>query len=44
MKIGQFIEDHEDEFVLCLMELECVLLAVGGILNDIVILRLHGII
>lgn len=44
MKIGQFIEEHEWEFIMCMMELDCVLLAVDETLNYIIMLRLHGII
>lgn len=36
MKIGQFIEEHEWEFIMCMMEFEGVLLAVDETLNYLI--------
>ena len=44
MKIGQFIEEHEWEFIMCMMELEGVLLAVAETLDYLLMLRYHGVI
>ena len=41
MKIGQFIEEHEGEFIMCMMELEGVLLAVDKTLNFLIMLHHH---
>jgi len=44
MKIGQFIEEHEWEFIMCMMELEGVLLAVDATLNSLIMLHYNDII
>ncbi len=43
MKIGQFIEEHESEFIMCMLELEGVLLAANGTLNYLAMLHHQGI-
>ena len=40
----QFIEEHEWEFIMCMMELEGVLVAVAETLDYLVMLHYHGII
>lgn len=44
MKIGQFVEEHEWEFIMCMLELEGVLLAVDETLNYLIMLHNHGVI
>ena len=44
MKIGQFIEGHEWEFIMSMMELEGVLVAVAETLDYLLMLHYHGII
>ena len=44
MKIGKLIEEHEWEFIMCMMELEGVLLAVDAILDFLAFLQFQGII
>lgn len=44
MKIGQFIEEHEWEFIMCMMELDVALAALSTTLGIIIKLQHAGII
>jgi len=44
MKIGQFIEEHEGEFIMCMMELDVALAALSTTLGIIIKLQHAGII